>query len=254
MVLGEAANALLGAPSAEAAPAYAAKGPAGEKRQKLRRYEHTSTQFLDVAGVSPMHECGNKSLWNATMGGNKSVAFYSEYCAKEAYRQGIAGSRHAETMLGLGKVLDDPCWKLVLQPAILARAIAEFAEHKDSLTMLNGGKATQVVSKSLFGAVQKQAPKEKAKVMAAADKVYDWLRKETSAMRGFLQIMSWGGVFYASMCSDKISRCAVDAECGAISKERYAEIMVARLCGDGPVEIDDTSNAMASVCEALLKK
>ena len=87
-----------------------------------------------------------------------------------------------------------------------------------------------------------------------ASKVYLWLKNEKSAMRGFLQIMSWGGIFYSAMCSDKVTRCAIDPACGGITEERYQEIMVARLCGDEPEEADDNSNAMDRVCVALLGK
>ncbi len=59
------------------------------------------------AGVSPIHECSNKALWSTTAKGNKSVAFYSEFCSNDAYRRGIAGSRHAETMLAL----EDEVWR-----------------------------------------------------------------------------------------------------------------------------------------------
>ena len=95
MVLNAASAALLGG---DASKDYEQRDSAtGEKRTKLRRYEHVAPQVLNVGGVSPIHECSNKALWSTTTKGNKSVAFYSEFCSKDAYRQGIAGSRHAET-------------------------------------------------------------------------------------------------------------------------------------------------------------
>ena len=55
------------------------------------------------------------------------------------------------------------------------------------------------------------------------------------------------------MCSDKVARCAMDPKCGAITKEQFQAMMVARLSGDGPVEeVDDNSNSMAQVSRALL--
>ena len=107
MVLDAAATALLGGDSQFATPIKGARdSETGEKRTKLRRYEHTAPQVLNVSGVSPIHECSNKALWSSTMKGNKSVAFFSEFCSSDAYRQGIAGSRHAETMLAVGEVLE----------------------------------------------------------------------------------------------------------------------------------------------------
>ena len=64
--------------------------------------------------------------------------------------------------------------------------------------------------------------------------------------------MSWGGVFYATMCSDKVARCAVDPKCGAITKAEYQAMMVARLSGDGTAEADDNSNAMSEVSKVLM--
>ena len=122
------------------------------------------------------------------------------------------------------------------------------------LEVLNGGKASQTSGTSLFAAVQKKEKKDKGTVKAAGGKVYEWLRNEKSAIRGFLQIMSWGGIFYSAMCSDKIARCAVDQQCGQIDAQQFQEAMVARLCGDGPAEDDDNSNAMAKVSAALLAK
>ena len=58
--------------------------------------------------------------------------------------------------------------------------------------------------------------------------------------------MSWGGMFYAAMCSDKVARCAVDSSCGKISRVQYQALMVARLCGkEGALE-NDERNAMKS--------
>ena len=209
--------------------------------------------MLNVAGVSPIHECSNKALWSTTMKGNKSVAFFSEFCSTDPYRQGIAGSRHAETMLALGEVLEQPVWNQLLDKAIFAKVKDEFTQYKPMLQILNGGKATQSIGGgSLFSLSQKKTKKEATAVKDAASKVYQWLKNERSAMRGFLQIMSWGGVFYSAMCSDKVTRCAIDSACGGITEERYQEIMVARLCGDDPQEEDDNANAMERVTGALL--
>ncbi len=76
MVLDGAAVALLGAEGV--GNGYSQRdSETGEKRSKLRRYEHVGPQVLNVAGVSPIHECSNKALWSTTAKGNKSVAFYS---------------------------------------------------------------------------------------------------------------------------------------------------------------------------------
>ena len=175
MVLNGAAAALLGG---DASKDYEQRDSAtGEKRTKLRRYEHVAPQVLNVAGVSPIHECSNKALWSTTTKGNKSVAFYSEFCSKDAYRQGIAGSRHAETMLELGVVLENDVWPAVLNATILEKAKKEFAEYKPMLEVLNGGKATQTAGKSLFALARKKDKKDREAVINAASKVYMWLTR-----------------------------------------------------------------------------
>ena len=200
MVLGGAAQSLLGVDVSGYSNSQR-DGETGEKRTKLRRYEHVGPQVLNVAGVSPIHECSNKALWSTAMKGSKTVAFFSEFCSNEAYRVGLAGSRHAETMPALGDVLDNEVWNAVLDKTILRKAKAEFVQYKPMLEVLNGGKDSQTSGTSLFAAVQKKEKKYKGIVKAAAGKVYEWLSNEKSAIRGFLQIMNWGGAFSILLCA-----------------------------------------------------
>ena len=79
MVLSDSAQALLGLAGTASMPSTERDGETGEKREKLRRYEHTAAQVLNVAGVSPIHECSNKALWTIVKKGNKGVAFFSEF-------------------------------------------------------------------------------------------------------------------------------------------------------------------------------
>ena len=113
--LNDGANALLGLAGAAAMAPTQRDSDTGEKSEKLRRYEHPCAQVLNVAGVSPIHECGNKALWNIVARGNKRVSFLSEFCSTDAYRQGIAGSRAAESMLSFGDVIQEPLWDKLLE-------------------------------------------------------------------------------------------------------------------------------------------
>ena len=246
MVLNDSAQALLGLAGTASMPSGQRDNETGEKREKLRRYEHPCAQVLNVAGVSPIHECSNKALWTLVKEGNTWVSFFSEFCSTDPYRQGIAGSRNAESMLALGAVLKEPLWDKVIEKTILDKARAEFGSMQPHLEVLNGAFAFRSL-RSLFW-----PPTDKGAVENAAAAIHAWLTNDGSAIRGFLQIMSWGGVFYASMCSDKVARCAMDPNCGAITKEQFQAMMVARLSGDGPVEEDDNSNTMAQVSKALL--
>jgi len=101
---------------------------------------------------------------------------------------------------------------------------------------------------------QKSTKKEQGSVeeaAAAAAAIYDWLSDDGSAVLGFLQIMSWGGIFYSAMCSDKVARCAMDKDCGGITKDAYKAMMVARLCSKDGAAPDDGRNSMSSSSQRL---
>jgi hypothetical protein len=228
-----------------------ADGGPMEKRSSLRKYEHVGAQTLDCSGVSPIHECSNGQLWKFAQGGNKGVLFFSEFCSDDDYRRGIAGSRHAETMQNFGQVLEDPMMEKLLNLDILKKVKEEYATIKPHLTILNGGKTSGGNSKSFQTMCKQDVKKEEAPVKEAAAAVYDWLSNDNSAIHGFLQVMSWGGMFYVAMCSDKVARCAMDTTCGNITKDAYQKLMVARLCGkEGALE-NDERNAMKSRSKAL---
>ena len=228
-----------------------ADGGPMEKRSSLRKYEHVGAQTLDCSGVSPIHECSNAQLWKFTQAGNKGVHFFSEFCSDDDYRRGIAGSRHAETMQNFGQVIEDPIMEKLLNPEILKRVKDEYATIKPHLTILNGGKTSGGNSKSFQTMCKQDVKKEETPVKEAAAAVYDWLSNDNSAIHGFLQVMSWGGMFYVAMCSDKVARCAMDTTCGNITKDAYQKLMVARLCGkEGALE-NDERNAMKSRSKAL---
>jgi len=223
-----------------------ADGGPMEKRSSLRKYEHVGAQTLDCSGVSPIHECSNAQLWKFTQAGNKGVLFFSEFCSEDPYRRGIAGSRHAETMQNFGQVIEDPIMEKLLNTDILKKVKDEYTRIKPMLIALNGGKTSGGNSKSFQTMCKQDVKKEQAPVEEAAAAVYEWLSNDDSAIHGFLQVMSWGGMFYAAMCSDKVARCAIDPSCGKISKVQYQALMVARLCGkEGALENDDR-NAMKS--------
>ena len=222
-----------------------------EKRASLRRYEHVAAQVLACEGVSAIHECSNEQLWKFTESGNKGVLFHSEYCSKDPYRQGIAGSRHAETMENLAAVIDEPIMDKLLDAAVLKKVRDEYKTMRPMLAVLNGGKTSGGDSKSFHTMCKKDIKREQPAVEEAATAIWTWLRDESSAIHGFLQIMSWGGIFYVAMCSDKVARCAMDPTCGKITKDEYKAIMVARLCGkEGALENDDR-NAMKSSSSRL---
>ena len=252
MVVGGAASSLFGMMAGEKRKAGEdAEGAPAEKRASLRRYEHVAAQVLACEGISPIHECSNAQLWKFTENGNKGVLFLSEFCSKDHYRQGIAGSRHAETMENLGGVLADPIMDKLLNADILKKVRDEYDKIKPMLAVLNGGKTSGGNSKSFGAMCQKDLKREQGAVEDAAVAVWTWLSDDTSAIHGFLQVMSWGGMFYVAMCSDKVARCAMDTTCGKITKDEYQKIMVARLCGkEGALQNDDR-NAMKSSSSKL---
>ena len=218
-------------------PAKAGKGKQDdevqEKRVSLRKYEHPAAQCLDCQGVSPIHECSHQHLWKYVKAGNKGVQFLSEFCSDDAYRRGVAGSRNAETMLAFGDVLANDVLDKIVKPEILLKVRTEYTAIQPSLVILNGGKTSGGNSKSFQTLCKAEVKKEEALVQEAAEKVYAWLSDPEGCVHAFLQCMSWGGIFYVAMCSEKVARCAIDKDCGNIDLESYKAMMVARLCGKG---------------------
>ena len=225
-----------------------------EKRASLRRYEHVAAQVLACEGVSPIHECSNGQLWKFTENGNKGVLFLSEFCSKDHYRQGIAGSRHAETMENFGAALQEEVMDKLLNAEVLKKVRDEYAKIKPMLTILNGGKTSGGNSKSFQTMCKKDVKKEQPEVEAAAAAVWTWLSDDTSAIHSFLQVMSWGGIFYVAMCSDKVARCAMDTTCGKITKDEYQKIMVARLCStkEGSLDNDERNSCKSQSASSSL--
>ena len=218
-----------------------------EKRVSLRKYEHPAAQVLDCQGVSPIHECCHQHLWKYVKAGNKGVQFLSEFCSDDVYRRGVAGSRNAETMIAFGDVLGNEVLEKIVNPEILLKVRTEYKAIQPSLVILNGGKTSGGNSKSFQTLCTAEVKKEEALVQEAVEKVYAWLSDPEGCVHAFLQCMSWGGIFYAAMCSEKVARCAIDSECGNIDKESYKAMMVARLCGKGGENValpNDERNSM----------
>ena len=220
-----------------------------EKRVSLRKYEHPAAQVLNCQGVSPIHECSHQHLWKYVKAGNKGVHFLSEFCSDDAYRRGVAGSRNAETMVAFGDVLANDVLDKIVKPEILLKVRTEYKAIQPSLVILNGGKTSGGNSKSFQTLCTAEVKKEEALVREAAEKVYAWLSEPEGCVHAFLQCMSWGGIFYVAMCSEKVARCAIDKECGNIDLESYKAMMVARLCGKGGEDgamANDERNTMKS--------
>ena len=161
--LSSAANALFTMPSSGSGKrAIDADADGGDKkRQSLRRYEHIGPMVLQNNGASPIHECTNKQLWAFASQGNKGVEFFSEFCASDDYRRGIAGSRHAETMIAFGEVLKESVFEQIMQTPILEKVRAEFDQYMPMLEVLNGGKTSQANSKSFMTMCKKTIKKDK---------------------------------------------------------------------------------------------
>ena len=113
-----------------------------------------------------------KDLWHGAAKGNKAVEFFTEFAAvDDAYRQGIAVSRLAGIVkLGCERLGHENTAK-VIKPEILTKALAEATELMPSLTILNGGKASQNTKGPTLGNMKSTGvaeSKEEAEVENAA--------------------------------------------------------------------------------------
>ena len=225
-----------------------------EKRIKLRRYDQVGPQLLQVADVSAIHECSKKKLWKWAKEGGYKVEFHSEWCSEDPYRRGVALSRLAEVLLAVGVAMTHPTWDKVLLPAILKTVREEFEKHKEHLEVLHGGKTQNKKGGLLKAKKETVEHKDEEKVKKAAQDIYDWLSEEHSPTEGFLQVLSWGGVFYAAMCADKITRAAINPTVGDIKKEDFVKAAIARLSSDKKEESDDEGQPLSKGVQSLLKE
>ena len=92
------------------------------------------------------------------------------------------------------------------------------------------------------------------KVTKAAEDIYEWLTEKEPPIEGFLQIMSWGGLFYSAMCLDKISRSAIAPKAGEMKKEDFVAAATARLSSDKQEESDDEGQPLSKGVKNLLGK
>ena len=157
-------------------------------------------------------------------------------------------------VLAVGVALADKTWDKVLLPAILKTVREEFEKHKEHLEVLHGGKTQNKKGGLLKAKKEAVELKDEEKVKKAAQDIYDWLSEEHSPTEGFLQVLSWGGLFYAAMCMDKVTRAAIDPTVGGIKKEDFVKAAIARLSSEKQEESDDEGQPLSKGVQSLLKE
>ncbi len=112
--------------------------------------------------------------------------------------------------------------------------------------VLNAGKCRSGSKVSIHNLAPEQTqnvPRE-ADVSHSAAMVCNWLAKESSPLRSLLQIMSYGGLFYAGAVSEKVCRAGVSSEGGKISMEEW--VQAAKRRAEQPAESMSESQSSQS--------
>jgi len=227
----------------------------GQKRFKLKRYDHLSAQALKPFGVSDLDKADLKTLWSIIVNGSKTVKYFAEWPDKDPWRKGIAVSRLAEVMTAAIKTLQDEKFARLLDAKILQSALDEATKLEPSLRILNAGKGTQATSRvtlSNLGA-PKQKQRSESEVATAATALYAWLKQPRSTLRALMSFMSQGGVFYAGSVAEKAARAYVLH--GEEDEKSFVQAAITRACNSKAAdEPDDDQEALFCSAEQELKE
>ena len=194
-----------------------------DRRESLYKYELPAKQMLNPCGPNSLNDKSLAQLWSSVAHGNDSIKFYSELAAGEdsggPYRVGVGISRFCETLLAGIAELEKDRLRSLLKAEIWAKVEAEIKELKGPLKVVYAGQGSQknyvqslktfAQSSSALATGVAEPLRSEAEVKAAAGKIYDWLYKPDSHLRGLLTALSAAGAVYAANVSEKVARAAV---------------------------------------------
>lgn len=225
---------------------------AGQKRFKLKRYDHLSAQALKPFGVSDLEKADLKTLWSIIVNGSKTVKYFAEWPDKDPWRKGIAVSRLAEVMTAVIKTLKDEKFARLLDAKILQSALDEATNLETALAILNAGKGTQATSRVTLSNLGAPKPKQRsqAEVATAAGALYAWLKQPKSTLRGLMSFMAQGGVFYAGSVAEKAARAYVLH--GEEDENCFIQAAITRACSSK--DADEPDNDQEVLFTADLKE
>ncbi len=192
---------------------------AGERRTKLRRWDHVATQALNPVGASPVKDCSLKELWDKTKAGGKATMFFSNLAAGAdsggLWRVGVGASQTAESLLAAIAELRRPIMKQLIIKVAYEKALAAAAALEPHLKILNAGKGSETGPperagfgslRSAAAAAPEAARPSQSQVETAAAALYDFLVAEQNPLRAVLALLSGGGSFYAAAVAEKTAR------------------------------------------------
>ena len=196
-----------------------------EKRVCLRHYDLVPAQMLNPMGASGIEQAPLKTLWETMQKGNKATSYFSEYCSEDSGRQAIALSRFCEVMLAAIRRLLDTLSHKVIKEAVYTEACKEAQDLMPYLKVLNRGRSSGAAPSSIRGLAYASSPgdaADPAAVRAAAEHVYDWLKKEKSMLRSIVAFFSGSGIFFVAQCHEKSSRAFL--ECYGLTKDQFVSM------------------------------
>jgi hypothetical protein len=130
------------------------------------------------------------------------------------YRIGVGLSRTAEAMISAIQRLKEPKYKKLLDKDLYKAALDEASQLLPVLEIINAGKGTEGGGEAPtgFAALRRlqfqekvEGPSPAARKKAAAA-FYEYLKKESTPLRGMLALLSGGGIFYSGAVAEKTAR------------------------------------------------
>lgn len=230
-----------------------------QKRGKLWDTDHAAAVQLNPFGKSGFDTYSNKAIFKMTADGSTFAKYHSNMNAtngeddkrgtgpeSEDYRVGIGISQTAQGLLAVIEQLNNDQLKALLKEEHLALAQTEAEEIKDAVKACALGKVG-FKSKGITGAKRMRtdgsAVPTKEALKAASEKLYDFLNKANSPLKGLMELMAQGGVFWSGHICTKTAAAIIEHK--PIPKEKFVQSILERAHTEDTDEGTATSSASA---------
>ena len=206
------------------------------KRTMLWDQDHVALHMLEPFDKSTFGDISDSDLYTLTKEGGTFCKYHSNLCAEgegSLDRLGIGASQTAQCLAVVIEQLDDKNLAQLLKPELLKLAKDEAQTLKPFVDVLNFGKVgTWSKAPKGFAGFKRQRtegggpPKNADVVAGAAEKLYDFLTKEQSPLRGILEILSGNGVFWSGHVATKVAKVTLQQK--PMSKPEFVAALVHR--------------------------
>ena len=205
-------------------------GDNAAKRTCLRRADYVQSQMLQPHAPSQIEQAPLGPLWSLAKAGNKWTEHYTYLAHCDPLRQGVAISQAAQALKHAISHFRQERVKAVLKPDIYEKVRKVVDEIYPHLEKLDGGYNVQGKKQGFHSLGRQATTRTDAEVETAAKALYKWFKKEACPFRGYLQIISGGGIVYVSQVEEKLMRAYF--VCGGATEQSFILACKKRLCSD----------------------